>query len=89
MPDGNKYLLNGTADSYSGALFSASSLTVTGAGGIACGSGCSSNVQGFFSGANASRAGVAYQINDYYPASANIVGAAAFKNTGVPVPAPQ
>ncbi|MGA7983608.1 MAG: FecR family protein [Burkholderiales bacterium] len=86
MPDGNKYLLNGTADSYSGALFSASSLTVTGAGGIACGSGCSSNVQGFFAGTNASRAGVAYQINDYYPAGANIVGAAAFKNTGVPVP---
>ena len=86
MPDGNKYLLNGPADYASGALFSSSSLTVTGAGGNACGSGCYSYVQGFFSGANAARAGVAYHINDYYPAAADIVGAAAFKNTGVPVP---
>jgi len=85
MPDGNKYLMNG-ATSFSGALFSTSSLTVTGAGGNACGSGCYSYVQGFFSGANAARAGVAYHINDFYPAGADIVGAAAFKNTGVPVP---
>lgn len=84
MPDGNKYLLNGST-TYSGALFSSSSLTVTGAGGSACiGSGCFSDVQGFFSGTNAARAGVAYHINDNY--SADIIGAAAFKNTGVPVP---
>jgi hypothetical protein len=88
MPDGNKYLMNGPADSASGALFSSSSLTVTGAGGNACvGSGCYSYVEGFFSGANAARAGVAYHINDSY--TADIVGAAAFKNTGVPVPPPQ
>ena len=89
MPDGNKYLLNGQADNYSGAIFTGSTyakLSVVSAGGNACGSGCTADVQGFFSGANAARAGVAYQINDYYPAGADIVGAAAFKNTGVPVP---
>ena len=85
MPDGNKYLMNGSTAA-SGAMFSTSSLSVTGAGGNACGSGCYSYVQGFFSGANAARAGVAYHISDYYPAGADIVGAAAFKNTGVPVP---
>jgi hypothetical protein len=91
MPDGNKYLLNGPADYTSGALFSSYSLTVTGAGGSACSfSGCNSYIQGFFSGANAARAGVAYSVQDPQPTggASTVVGAAAFKNTGVPVPLP-
>jgi hypothetical protein len=87
MPDGNGYVIGGNATTQGGALFSASP-TVVGTAGNACGSGCYSSVQGFFAGTNASRAGVAYYIQDYAATggTSNIVGAAAFKNTGVPVP---
>ncbi|MFZ1908024.1 MAG: FecR family protein [Burkholderiales bacterium] len=91
MPDGNGYAIGGSTTTGPGAMFSANP-TVVGVAGNACGSGCNASVQGFFAGTNAARAGVAYNIQDY-PAtgggSGTILGAAAFKNTGVPVPLPQ
>ena len=93
MPDGNKYVVGGQADQYSGAMFSGSTaaLYATPAGGNACGSGCNASVQGFFAGANAARAGVGYTIQDNQltGGTSYIVGAAAFENTGLPVPPPQ
>ena len=85
MPDGNTYLLNGTASNSSGPLFFGNPAVTSGGGNSCFSNGCSSSVQGFFSGTNAARAGVAYHINDSFNSS-GIVGAAAFKNTGVPVP---
>ncbi|MGA8006233.1 MAG: FecR family protein [Burkholderiales bacterium] len=87
MPDGNGYAIGGSTTTGPGAMFSANP-TVVGTAGGACGSGCNASVQGFFAGTNAARAGVGYSIQDYQltGGSGNIVGAAAFKNTGVPVP---
>ena len=62
----------------SGANFSASTaLTTTG-----CMSACTSLINGFFAGANASRAGLSYQIND---GPRNVQGVAVFAS---PVPPP-
>jgi hypothetical protein len=50
---------------------------ITGTGGASCGiCACNATVTGFFSGATAERAGVAYHIQD---GSTNVLGAAAFK----------
>ncbi|HUW25300.1 MAG TPA: FecR family protein [Gallionella sp.] len=46
-----------------------------------CASGCSATVNGFFAGANASRAGLAYDIYDY--AGPDVQGAAAFISGGI------
>jgi hypothetical protein len=87
MPDGNKYAIGGSTTTGPGAMFSANP-TVVGTAGGACGSGCLASVQGFFAGTNAERAGVGYSIQDNLltGGSSTILGAAAFKNTGVPVP---
>jgi hypothetical protein len=76
MPNGVGYAISGSTTTASSS-FSASTnnedLSVS--GGTCATASCSSQVQGFFAGASAQRAGVAYQIND---SSAQIVGAAAF-----------
>ncbi|MGH8745101.1 MAG: hypothetical protein ACREUK_01260, partial [Burkholderiales bacterium] len=76
MPDGS-WDFAGTATG-SGSLFSGGATSSTG-----CCCGCTASVQGFFAGANAARAGIGYQAS---VDTGNVVGAAAFKNTGVPVP---
>ena len=78
MPDSTIYGVGGTA-AISGSMFSgfqdlAGSGTVTVSG---CSSGCNALVNGFFSGATAERAGLAYHINDPF-ASKDVVGTAAF-----------
>jgi hypothetical protein len=74
MPDGASYTLNGTTTT-SGSTFSMNPL-VTGAG-PACGAcGCSSTMNGFFSGASAERIGTSYHIND--STGRNVIGVAAF-----------
>ena len=72
MGDGRGYAITGTGCTASSSFQLVTS--VTGSGG-ACGCGCSSNVQGFFAGASAERAGVNYHISDSFK---NVVGAAAF-----------
>lgn len=52
--------------------------------GAGCYSGCWGNISGFFAGANAARAGVAYSFDDYYVAG-QVTGVAAFtKSAAVP-----
>jgi hypothetical protein len=78
MPNGVGYSMIGSTTTAS-SLFSASTnnedLSVS--GGTCATAGCSSQVQGFFAGASAQRAGVAYQITDN-SSQAQILGAAAF-----------
>lgn len=89
MPDGVGYAIGGSTSTNPGSsLFNGNaynsggvqsgSLTITGTGGGACTSSgyCSANVQGFFAGASAQRAGLGYTISDY---ESTVVGAAAFK----------
>lgn len=78
MPNGAGYSMTGsttTASSFFSASTDNKNLSVSGTGGACATAGCGSQVQGFFAGASAERAGVAYQIND---GSAQILGAAAF-----------
>ncbi|HXZ53431.1 MAG TPA: FecR family protein [Burkholderiales bacterium] len=78
MPDAS-YALTGnttTTSSQFGAGTDLKTLSVT--GGNCASGGCSSNVQGFFAGPTAERAGVAYQITDG-STQQQILGAAAFK----------
>lgn len=56
------------------AFFSGSGISTTGA---ACASGCSSDLSGFFAGANAARAGLVYRTFDF-ASSLQIFGAAGF-----------
>lgn len=77
MPDGG-WDFNGSA-SGTGNLFGGSATSYSGS----CSNGCTANVQGFFAGPNAARAGIGYQAGVN---TGSIVGAAAFKNSGVPVP---
>lgn len=77
--NGMGYAIGGSAG-ISGSTFSSSrgNVTVAGTGGGACGtSGCSANVDGFFAGTDAARAGLAYQVIDSGQGR-NIFGAAAF-----------
>ncbi|HEU0282911.1 MAG TPA: hypothetical protein VFQ99_03940, partial [Gallionella sp.] len=73
----NSYTVNDTtATTISGSTFSGSLLSTTsstGSCGGAC--GCATSVSGFFAGANASRAGLSYTLNN---GTANIQGVAAF-----------
>ena len=46
-----------------------------------CSNGCSTNIEGFFAGANASRAGVAYTFSDGFGAG-DVAGVAAFTENG-------
>jgi hypothetical protein len=79
MRDGNTYSW-GLSANPSGALFSQSNIPVThGGGGVQCSSGCQAGVQGFFAGASAERAGMAYHIRDFMAPNKEILGAAAFK----------
>src|SRR5262249_18312938 len=73
MKDGKGYSASGTTTT-SLSTFSMS-MSATGTGG-ACGCGCFASASGFFSGANAERAGLAYSIND---SSQSVSGAAALK----------
>ncbi len=75
MPDGKGFALTGTTCTSSSVFSMVPS--VVGSGG-ACICGCQSYVQGFFSGANAERAGVGYHVRDL-SASRELVGAAGFK----------
>ncbi|MEO8717457.1 MAG: hypothetical protein ABI423_04475, partial [Burkholderiales bacterium] len=74
------YLINGNAG-ISGNTFSGSYSDGAGMNGTnssSCLSGCSSSVAGFFAGAAAERAGLAYKISDSF-AGKDVLGAAAFK----------
>lgn len=76
--DSKNYSIGGSAG-ISGSAFSSSlgnNVTVSESSG-SCGSGCSVSVDGFFSGANAIRAGLGYSISDFNT-SKTIEGAAAF-----------
>lgn len=73
------YAIGGSAG-ISGSTFSSSlgNVTVAPTGGGACGtSGCSANVDGFFAGTDAARAGLTYQVIDLGQGR-NVFGAAAF-----------
>ena len=50
--------------------------------GVGCSGGCYGNISGFFAGANASRAGVAYYVDDYLLAG-QVTGVAAFTKSAV------
>jgi hypothetical protein len=78
MPNGNSYSWS-MATNPSGAMFAQSGLPVSGSGGACSPCGCTAGVTGFFAGASAERAGMAYHINEFSPATGNIFGAAAFK----------
>jgi len=95
MSDNRNYAIGGSTGPMSGSTISGTAsnllgtqsgpLTITAVTGSAagtCACGCQANVQGFFAGAKAERAGIAYHINDFSPGvNANISGAAAFKKT--------
>jgi hypothetical protein len=76
--DNNGYAIGGSAG-ISGSMFSGSlgNVTVAGTGRDACSSACSANVDGFFAGPDAARAGLTYQVIDSGQGR-NILGAAAF-----------
>lgn len=75
---------SGGTSNRSGATFNGSGVTTIATAGYPniCSSGCSTNIQGFFAGINASRAGLSYQITDGN--SRTIEGVAAF--AGPPPP---
>lgn len=76
MPDAS-YRIDGSGSFSGSRIFMSSS--ATGTGGAACAAcGCFSSVNGFFAGASAERAGLAYQISDF---SKQINGVAAFQKT--------
>jgi hypothetical protein len=74
----NNYTVSGTSIR-SGATFTGSGLTTTGAGCLTA--GCTTSINGFFAGANASRAGLSYQM---LAPTVSIQGAAAFASTTPP-----
>jgi hypothetical protein len=78
MSDGKGYKVTGATTSRT-SLFSMNSqqVIVVGTSGGACGQGCAGTIQGFFAGANAIRAGVGYEVQDF--TGSQVVGAAAFK----------
>lgn len=83
MSDGMGYAIGGSAD-ISGSKFAgfqdlqgAGTLTVSGTSSGACSSGCTAKVEGFFAGATAERAGLAYHVGDSL-LNTDILGAAAF-----------
>lgn len=84
MPDSHGYSIGGSALITSGTAFfsgssSQSSLTVTGTTSTSCISGgCNAQVNGFFSGATAERAGLSYYLSDS-SVGKEILGAAAFQ----------
>jgi hypothetical protein len=71
MPD-RLYAWSGSASGSSSPFFSMSPSSVSG---CANSTGCTAQVNGFFAGANAERAGISYVINDF----SRVGGAAAFK----------
>jgi hypothetical protein len=79
MSDGKGYAMTDTMTTRT-ALFSSTQPTIAGSGG-ACGQGCSGSIQGFFAGASAERAGVAYSVTDFTTSTA-VNGAAAFRKAG-------
>ena len=66
------YTITGTNMSISGSTFSSSSATAVGGG---CSVSCPTDINGFFAGSNAARAGLVYHFQD----SSFITGAAGFK----------
>ena len=75
----DNYAIVGTA-SGTGATFTGFSIPTTSS---ACTTGCTTSINGFFAGTNASRAGLSYQISDPMT-NKTIEGAAAFANTTPP-----
>jgi hypothetical protein len=73
FPTAGTYNINGFGVWASGATFTGNGMATGGY----CGSGCSTSISGFFAGANAARAGVAYSFQDY-SAAGNVAGVAAF-----------
>jgi hypothetical protein len=69
------YRLNGTTRVLTSPYW-AISPAVSVIAGSGCSCSCSAGAAGFFAGANADRAGMAYHINDFF---INTIGAAAFK----------
>lgn len=71
-----------------GGSISGSAFSGSGSGfGTGCASSCYVNVAGFFAGASAARAGVAYQIdNTSFGDGSSLFGAAAFTKTALPAP---
>ena len=83
MTDGQGYRIDGNALITSGtSLFSGQAgqgLSITGTTQSSCASFCDALVNGFFSGANAERAGLSYHIQDLGAASRDVLGAATFQ----------
>lgn len=75
----NTYNVVNGSTAISAANFTGSLIPTTGTG---CVTGCTTSINGFFAGANASRAGLSYQI--LVPTVRNIQGAAAFASTMPP-----
>ncbi len=63
-----------------GANFAGTNIGTTNTNPLSCPSGCSTSINGFFSGANAVRAGLSYSITAIVPGTTNLQGVAAFKN---------
>lgn len=81
--DGKNYSITGNApisvNTFSGSLISGQGTLVTGGTNGACGKGCDAQVNGFFAGPSAERAGLSYHIADPgLLTPKDIVGAAAF-----------
>jgi hypothetical protein len=74
MPGSKNYSIGGTANIVGNTIIGNGQ---TGLGGSCPGSSCSANVEGFFAGTNAERAGLGYQIDDFNNGDL-VVGAAAF-----------
>ena len=81
FPSAGNYSVSGSALGFSGAMFGnqyGGSVAINGGG---CASGCVADINGFFAGANASRAGVAYTFSDSFGAG-EVAGVAAFTKSG-------
>lgn len=64
MTSGSAYVLNSSIGLNGSAQFSASGLTTTGSGGACASTGCSTRINGFFSGQQAEQIGLTYVIQD-------------------------
>lgn len=80
--EGKSYTIGGTSQILSGTSmfsgFSQSTLTISSLNRTGCLTGCNAEVQGFFAGTSAERAGLGYRIQDA-AVSKDILGAAAFQ----------
>lgn len=77
FPAAGSYDISATGMTINASSTFSGSGTAQATSGFGCSSGCYASISGFFAGANASRAGVAYYFDDYY-SSGNVTGVAAF-----------